>query len=63
MSTAQIYRLQARGQTVAAQARHKPWTARAARNWLNLAARYAERAGLPELARRFTALERGILDV
>lgn len=63
MPAIQIYRLQARGQTVAAQARRKPWTAKAARSWLNLAARYAERGGLPELALRFRALERSILDL
>lgn len=51
----------ARARTVAEQARRAPQTAHAARAWLRLAARRADRLRLSSLSGRITALEQGIL--
>ena len=53
--------LHLRAHTLAAQARRHPATAKAARNWLFLAARRAAALGLVPLARHISALEQGIL--
>lgn len=53
--------LSLRAEAVAAEARRRPMVARAGRNWLRLAARRAHGLGLPSLAHRIVALERGIV--
>ena len=53
--------LRHRAETLAAQARQRPQTARAAREWLRLAAGRAAALGLFPLSRRIAALEQDIL--
>lgn len=53
--------LSRRAEAVAAEARRRPLTAKAGRNWLRLAAKRAHGLGLPLLARRIAALEQGIV--
>ena len=61
MSPVEAKFLACRAAAVMQNARHKPECAQAARNFLNLAAKYAERCGQSWLANDMRRFERAIL--
>ena len=63
MSPSEAKFLACRGAAVMQEARSQPQCAKSARNWLVLAAKYAERCGLVDLANDMRHFEQSILGI